>query len=72
MVGTLNFGRYGHGAVFDGERFIVIGGADYLKSEWCTLQDKNITCEAQPAYLSYVRYTPEIFLVDDTYGDDCN
>ena len=71
LAGKLNFGRYGHAAIFDGESFLVVGGFDVIKNEVCTLdEDKNVTCKAQLSTLFYWRYYPEIFLVDDTYGDD--
>ena len=71
LAGTLNFGRYGHGAIFDGEQFLVLGGYGEVKSEYCTLQGKNVTCQSHIVDFLYWRYYPEIFLVDDTYGENC-
>ena len=71
LAGTLNSGRHGHSAVFDGEKFLVVGGYDDVEAEYCKLEGKNITCENHIVKFFYWRYYPEIFLVDDTYGDTC-
>ena len=73
-AGNLRYGRKGHGAIFDGEKFLIIGGltrgGGEVKNEVCTLKDSTITCIAQSADLSGYANYPELFLVADDYGKD--
>ena len=70
-------GRYGHGVIFDGEKFLVIGGykrdgprGGAVKNEVCTLEGLPMTCvEQSPALDRYVYY-PELFLVAEDFGKD--
>ena len=69
-AGLLVAGRYGHGAIFDGEKFLIIGGKGTFKNEVCTLKDEKITCVAQSTTLENYNYYPELFLVEENYGTD--
>ena len=71
-AGTLVTGRYGHGAIFDGEKFLIVGGQGSLKNELCTLADGTMACVEQSTTLDYYAYFPELFLVDEDYGKDWN
>ena len=79
-AGTLKHGRRGHGAIFDGEKFLVIGGEGVLpgdkylarrliETEVCTLKGQRMTCVEQATALEGYRY-PELFLVADDFGKD--
>ena len=74
-AGNLRHGRRGHGAIFDGEKFLIIGGHDVsgeVENEVCTLKGSRMTCIAQStATYGYANY-PELFLVDEDYGKDFN
>ena len=72
-IGSLVSRRYGNGAVFDGNYFLVVGGKrtyddrDPIKTEKCTLNGSTMTCqEQQPELEKYVKY-PELFLVAEDY-----
>ena len=41
-LGELQTGRRGHGVIFDGEVFLVIGGDWNYKTEKCTLSGKEL------------------------------
>ena len=73
-AGTLNYGRYGHGAIFDGEKFLIIGGikdvAGAIKNEVCTLEGSTMTCFEQRTALEGYFYYPELFLVADDFGKE--
>ena len=75
-AGTLNYGRYGHGATFDGEKFLIIGGikdsGGAVKNEVCTLEGLTITCVEQSTALVVYSDYPELFLVPDDFGKDIN
>ena len=75
-AGVLNNGRFGHGVIFDGEKFLIIGGdirqgvKKALKTEVCTLENLKMTCvELSTALQNYESY-PELFLVTDDFGSD--
>ena len=73
LVGSLNYARFGHNVIFDGQHFLVVGGYDEFKNEVCTLgEDKMITCEKTYTYMKYWRFYPELFLVNDTFADHCS
>ena len=70
-VGTLVNARFGHGAIFDGEKFLVIGGYDggnQPKNEVCTLNGSTMTCVEQSTTLDAYKYYPELFLVAEDFG----
>ena len=74
-VGELKYSRSDHGVIFDGNRFLAVGGmGDYgdLMSEICTLSEGGITCVDDfpilPLYYSY----PELLLVPDDFCADFN
>ena len=71
LAGSLKGGKRAPGVVFDGEQFIVIGGADYSRTENCVLTGESITCTEQESGLDDYAYYPELLLVDSDYGNDC-
>ena len=78
-AGTLKHGRQGHGAIFDGEKFLIIGGrkepsltTDSVKNEVCTLEGSSMTCVEQSTALDNYYWYPELFLVAKDYGKDAN
>ena len=72
-AGALKRGRSDHGVIFDGEKFLIIGGrgenwwetADRrnIKNEVCTLEGTTMTCVEQSTTLYYYLDSPELFLV---------
>ena len=72
-AGTLNYGRFSHGAIFDGEIFFIIGGwvdgGGAVKNEVCTLEDSTMTCVEQSTALE--EYLPELFLVAHDFDTRC-
>ena len=78
-AGTLNRGRRGHNVIFDGEKFLVVGGwakkwlessSPYANIEVCTLSGSTMTCvEKQTSLANYALY-PALFLVPDDFGKD--
>ena len=69
-AGSLNNARHYHGAIFDGENFLVVGGEGTLKNEVCSLTDQTVTCtEASSTLDNYYGY-PELFLVPADFGSD--
>ena len=71
-AGVLVNGRHAHGAIFDGEKFLIIGGWGSFKNEVCTLDNATMTCIEQSTILNYYWYYPELFLVEQNYGKDWN
>ena len=73
-VGVLEYGRHGHGAIFDGEKFLIIGGEKNdggpIKNEVCTLKELTMTCVEQATALDQYSYYPELFLVPEMFGKD--
>ena len=73
-AGSLKNGRYGHGAIFDGEKFIVLGGYPSgngpVKNEVCTLSGTSMTCEEASNTLENYYASPELFLVPEHFGKD--
>ena len=64
----------GHEAIFDGEKFLVLGGAKSgggaVSNEVCTLIGASIACrEASNKLDDYYAY-PELFLVTENYGSE--
>ena len=70
-AGDLTTARYGHGAIFDGDVLIVVGGyngiSDPLKTEKCEFDDEGITCTEQSPSLNGYRFYPELFLVESDF-----
>lgn len=63
-AGELKTGRYGHGAIFDGYKFIVAGGFGTLSTESCIVDGGYVTCsEGSPQLINYYYY-PEMYLVE--------
>ena len=71
LAGQLNQSRYGHGVIFDGGQFLVIGGAGTRETESCIPNGETVTCTQVGEGLSNYAYYPELALVADDYGDDC-
>ena len=73
-VGTLIYGRHGHGAIFDGEKFLIIGGmksgGGAVNNEVCTLEGSKMTCVDLSTWLDRYDY-PELFLVADNFVNRC-
>ena len=69
-------GRHGHGAIFDGEKFLVIGGeksgSGPVKNEVCTLEGSTMTCVEQSTALENYGVYPELFLVSENFGKGVN
>ena len=72
LAGKLKSSRSGHGVIFDGSNFLVIGGVGDQKTENCVLEGTVMTCIEQesPALHNYNVY-PALFLTDNNYGDNC-
>ena len=72
LAGKLKSSRSGHGVIFDGSNFLVIGGYENQKTENCVLEGTVMTCIEQesPALDNYRAY-PALFLTDNNYGDNC-
>ena len=72
----LKYGRWDHGAIFDGEKFLIIGGikdgAGAVKNEVSTLEGSIMTCVEQSTALEYYTLYPELFLVADDFDKDLN
>ena len=70
-AGELNYARYGHGAIYNGERIIVAGGAGNKKTESCSVDENGIVncIEQAPTLDDYWAY-PEMYLVDDAFCKD--
>ena len=71
LAGSLNQARQGHGVIFDGEQFVVIGGMGNFKTENCVVSGETVTCTQHGPGLTDYQYYPELALVDDSYGNDC-
>ena len=75
-AGSLNYGRQGHGSVFDGGQFSVIGGSQFgggaVKNEVCSLEGSSITCVEQSIALESYTLYPELFLVTQDYVKGVN
>ena len=74
-AGTLNYGRFEHGVIFDGAKFLIVGGyADTngaAKNEVCTLEGSTMTCVEQSTALLHYG-DPALFLVAEDFGKDAN
>ena len=70
-AGELNYARYGHGAIFNGERIIVAGGNGNYKTESCSVEENGVVncIEQAPTLYDYAFY-PEMYLVDDAFCKD--
>ena len=71
LAGKLNSDRRGHGVIYDGSTFLVVGGDGRKKTENCVLDGTVMECTEQESYLyDYYRF-PALFLTDENYGADC-
>ena len=57
------------GAIFDGEKFLIIGGSGVHNNEVCTYKDDTMTCVYRSMILENY-FSPELFLVEANYGKD--
>ena len=73
-VGNLKTAREGHGVVFEGQYFMVVGGHESIENgqalatEKCSLQSSVVSCVSQLPNLTDYVYRPELILVDENYG----
>ena len=71
LAGKLQKDRFGHGVIYDGASFLVIGGYGDLKTENCVLEETFFACSEQgPSIYNYAYYLG-IFLTHDNYADNC-
>ena len=72
----MNYGRFSPGVIFDGEKFLVIGGMtngdEAVKNEVCTLEGSTMTCVEQSTALDEYKYidSPKLFVVPENFGKD--
>ena len=75
----MNYGRSHHGAIFDGAKFLIIGGDvgswgqnnDLVQTEVCSLEGITMTCIKQADnFLEAETNYPELFLVAQDFGQD--
>ena len=73
-AGMLEHGRSSHGAIFDGEKFLIIGGfksiGGAVNNEVCTLEGSKMTCVQQSTALTDAN-NPGLFLVADDFDKKC-
>ena len=69
-AGELVYARQGHGAIFNGDVFIVAGGEVEFKTEACSINYGEVNCVAQAPTLWRFQYYPEMFLVDENFCKD--
>ena len=70
QVGLLNAGRIGHGAVFDGRVFLVVGGTSAKSTEACEFSEENnaLSCQDQdPILTGYYGY-PELIEISEDFS----
>ena len=72
-VGQLTFARNSHGAIFNGDVFIVAGGwNEAFATEACSItqngaSDTKIKCVKQAPVLADYDWYPEMFLISDAF-----
>ena len=68
-IGSLREGRTGHGAIFDGTDFLIVGGSDRYYTENCSLFDNDsaMGCREQEPILNKYSDYPELFLVPGNF-----
>ena len=77
FAGHLNEGRSSHGVIFDGSRFLVIGGfyrntkKKSYTNEICEPTGESVICTGYEEQFAGSLYNPDLALVHDGYGDDC-
>ena len=82
-VGTLKQDRCKHGVIFDGEKFLVIGGLTgsigrHARNEICTLtKNKRMSCvEQSTVWKGSTDFLgedyPELFFLGEDFGKDDN
>ena len=68
QVGELLIARRAHNTIYDGSKFLIIGGivgetADDVETEQCQFIDNEISCVLQNPVLNNYQYYPELYLV---------
>ena len=63
--------RFGHGVIFEGSTFLVIGGYGEQKTENCVLEGSLFACSEQESSLDNYAYYLALFLTDENYGENC-
>ena len=66
-LGKLKSGRHGHGVIYDGKAFMVIGGNGSYKTEKCLLSGTSITCTEQTPTLENYDITPALIMVPEDF-----
>jgi hypothetical protein len=69
MVGKLIYARNSHGAIFNGDVFIVAGGYydEKFVTEACSIKKDEVNCIKQAPVLADYDWYPEMFLVSDAF-----
>ena len=65
--GKMKTSREGHGVIFVGDRFMLIGGYGTKKNEACFLKNDQFSCKQVASSLKDYVYYPILYLVDGTY-----
>ena len=74
----MKWGRQGHGAIFDGEKILIVGGEPHhasrkeIKNEVFAVGGATVTCVEQSTTLAKQNGFPELFLVPEDFGKDLN
>ena len=66
-AGVLKQARNAHGAIYDGNQIMVIGGGGNFQTEKCEIQNETVSCISQEPTLNKYAWYPELYLVSDTY-----
>ena len=67
-VGLLNQARHAHGAIYDGNQIMVIGGGrGEFQTEKCEIENETVFCASQEPTLKDYGWFPELYLVSDNY-----
>ena len=73
QIGKLNVGNSLQNVAFDGSYFLVVGGHGKKKTEKCSLSRSNaayqMKCELLEPILDNYSYYPEVYMVDQNYGE---
>ena len=68
QVGLLNAGRIGHGAVFDDQAFLIVGGTSAKSTEVCEFSGAALSCRDQaPILTGYYGY-PELIEISEEFS----
>ena len=68
LCGQMQKDRFGHGVVYDGASFLVIGGYGDLRTENCVLEEAFFACtELGPSIYNYAYYLG-LFLTHESWA----